>query len=87
MGLAVRLRLVPPRWLFAQSWDLQVSLAFSGWKAHFRQYVTVPNSAEVFHTVRHGTWEGLLGLFTAGLASPFSVNTYGDTLLHVRLHY
>ena len=58
-------------------------MAYSGWKACFRQYVVVPDNAEVFRVVRSGTLEALVRLFDEG-ASSFSVSTTdGETLLHV----
>ena len=58
-------------------------MAYSGWKTYLRQYVVVPEDAEVFQVVKHGTLEMLVELFNDGAASPFSVDTAGWTLLHV----
>jgi hypothetical protein len=62
---------------------MQVSLACSGWTAHFRQYVVVPGNSQVFRAVQNGTLEELRRLFDEGLASPYSVDEVGWTLLHV----
>ena len=87
LDVAFRLRVTPPPWLLKKSWDLQVSMAYSGWKTCFRQYVMVPDDAEVIVVVEDGTFEKLLELFNDGAASPFSVDTEGRTLLHVSWIY
>jgi hypothetical protein len=74
----------PHQWFLGKTWDIQITtMAYSGWKTFFRQYVFVPDRAEVFGTVAYGTWERLLWLFDKGLASPFSVGYAGMTLVHV----
>ncbi len=80
---AYHLRLTPPHWLLKKSWELQVSIACSGWKASFRRYAVLPEDAEVFEVMHSGTLERLLELFSEGAASPFSVDRDGRTLLHV----
>ncbi|AEO64196.1 uncharacterized protein THITE_2110076 [Thermothielavioides terrestris NRRL 8126] len=79
-----RLRLSPPQWLLKKAWDLQISMAYSGWKTCFRQYVVVPNDSEIWDVFRRSEseFDELLRLFNNGLASPFSMDTHGHTLLH-----
>ncbi|SPQ26949.1 24cdb28b-fdde-462c-b0a5-5f1faf7bd1d2 [Thermothielavioides terrestris] len=81
---AYRLRLSPPQWLLKKAWDLQISMAYSGWKTCFRQYVVVPNDSEIWDVFRRSEseFDELLRLFNNGLASPFSMDTHGHTLLH-----
>jgi hypothetical protein len=44
----------------------------------------MPYRAKVFHIIQDGgTFDQLLELFDKGLASPFSVDPDGETLLHV----
>lgn len=80
---AYRILLTPPQWLLGRAWDIQVSMACSGWTTFFRQYAVLPRDSLVFNTLRNEPREKLLDLFEKGLASPFSMDEEGWTLLHV----
>ncbi|KAK4042343.1 hypothetical protein C8A01DRAFT_13999 [Parachaetomium inaequale] len=79
---AYRFHVAPPRWLLKKVWDIQISVACTGWNTVFRHYVVVPEDSQVFYEIKDGTLESLMELFDKGLASPFSVDRNGWTLLH-----
>ncbi|KXX73485.1 hypothetical protein MMYC01_209131 [Madurella mycetomatis] len=79
---AVQTHIAPPKWLLNRAWDLQLSMASSGWTAVFRQYIVVPISSQVIHAIYDGSLADLMELFDKGLASPFSTTPDGWTLLH-----
>ncbi len=62
-------------------------MAYSGWKTCLRQYVVVPEDAEVLRLARFKDVGQLVELFNNGEASPFSVDERGNTLLHVSYAY
>jgi hypothetical protein len=78
-------RISPPKWLLRRSWEVQLSMAYSGWTFGIRSYVVLPQSSEVFQTLVHGTQDELFKLFREGRASPLSKDPNGNTLLHVRI--
>ncbi|KAK0624770.1 hypothetical protein B0T17DRAFT_252429 [Bombardia bombarda] len=81
-----RIRFSPPRWLLDKAWDLQVSVASSGWDVCLRQYITMPEDSPVFKYAFHGNLSELLELFAGGQASPFMFDKRGRTLLHYAVH-
>ncbi|KAK3900893.1 hypothetical protein C8A05DRAFT_16847, partial [Staphylotrichum tortipilum] len=79
-----RFRVAPPPWLLQRVWDVQISMACSGWNAVFTPYTVVPMSHnnQLIRTIRHGTFGQLLELFDKGLASPFVVDELDFSLIH-----
>lgn len=72
-----------PRWLLNKAWEIQTTVACSGWTTFIRQYIVVPYDSPVWSAISGGTPKELLKMFEKGLVSPFSMSPRGETLLHV----
>lgn len=77
-----QLRLKLPTWLLGKAWELHVSAACSGWKTHLKQYAVVPKSSPVFERAVCGNIDGLKKLFSQGVATPYTMDEKGNTLIH-----
>jgi len=53
---------------------------------YFRTYPVISDYHEVWKMCRTGDVQGIQGLISEGKVSPFSVDSEGSTLLHVRLN-
>ncbi|KAK4249392.1 hypothetical protein C7999DRAFT_12780 [Corynascus novoguineensis] len=81
-----QVRLAPATSLLRRVWDIQISVACSGCKTLFRQYIVVPEwDIRVHETIKMGTWEEFMGLLDERALSPFSTDPLGNTLLHLAM--
>lgn len=74
-----------PTWIYARNFQIHLTKSYQGWDQSFRTYRTVSCDAQVFKLSADGNMEGLQQLFKSGRASPFEIDSYGWTPLHVRL--
>jgi len=74
-----------PTWICARGFQIQLTKSYQGWDQSFRTYRTVSSHAKVFQFSMDDNVEGLQQLFKSVQASPFEVDSYGRTPLHVRL--
>ncbi|KAK4177758.1 hypothetical protein QBC36DRAFT_211011 [Triangularia setosa] len=90
-GGGYRIKLAFPGWLLNRAWDLQVLFATCGWNVAFRQYKMIDEGQGLFHQVmcdNHAiTSTELQSSFASGRATPFIVDTKGQTLLHYAMRF
>lgn len=72
-----------PAWLINRAWAIEGRRACSGWNFSLSTYNIIPSDSLVFKYAQNGTVNDLQGLFQNHLASPFDVDEYGHTVLHV----
>ncbi|KAK0748334.1 hypothetical protein B0T21DRAFT_344008 [Apiosordaria backusii] len=86
-----RVKIAFPRWFLNRAWDLQIFFATSGWNVAFRQYAMVEKGNVLFHRVmcdEHAiTPDELRSSFASGRATPFILDSKGNTLLHYAMSF
>lgn len=76
-----------PAWWMNRVWTFQLQRYYGGWDHSFRSYCIVSGDSHAFECVRFGNVAELQRLFTSGHASPYMMDKFGYTLLHVCAKY
>ena len=77
---------LPASWL-RRIWTFEMQRSYGRWDFTFCTYCVVPPDSPVMNYAREGNIMALQKLFESGQATPFSVDEYGSTLLHVCVRY
>lgn len=76
-----------PRWILSKGVQLLLSRSYGSWTMNLRVYNLVSANSEVFQAAWQRDWRYLQVLFDGGKASPFDVNEYGRSLMHVAAYF
>jgi hypothetical protein len=72
-----------PAWLINRACAIEGRRAYPGWNFSLSTYNIIPGESLVFRYAQNGTVNDLHELFQNHLASPFDMDEFGHTVLHV----